>query len=641
MSNVSPINSGGAPTACNVDRTLPLGITLTQDCHLTGTPVAPSAATLYTITGANNAGIGSAQITISVADGPPILSFNVSNYIYTQNVPITPFSPTNIGGAISTCGTTPTLPAGLSISNNCVISGTPTQITAQATYAVQATNGAGSDSENITITVNPGAPVISFTSAYEIETLRAPIAAIQPVNTGGAITGCSVTPALPVGITFTQLCVLSGTPLATSPRKTYTVTASNASGSSQATFDMIVRALPLVVFQSKMSTSGTDSGATTTSWNVWRMSSDGADRFALTTAAASARDSYMPSFASNGEIFYSSRVAQAEPINFASTGRSTTELWSTMSDGSSMRWRTTAINSTSLVFMDPVFGEVGGVGKIAFASRASTTGNLASALNGHFNIFMVNTDGTGVTVLTNNSGGTTNTKDIREPTWAPDGSFIVYTSEATLANAVQNCFSLHRVNTTTPFTKTILVNCGNTAGKDINDPAISPDGTKILYHSMINVGGATSSNNIFVYNIGTGTSTALTTNTAAAKDSIRARWSPDGTEIVFLSKMNIGATVASSYNVWKMSADGTNPTALTANTAAAMDADRAYFSPDGQSIVFSSKQPLSGGTASIHFNIWTMNADGSNEIARTAATGGTAATKDSLLGRGNVWYVAQ
>jgi Tol biopolymer transport system component len=156
------------------------------------------------------------------------------------------------------------------------------------------------------------------------------------------------------------------------------------------------------------------------------------------------------------------------------------------------------------------------------------------------------------------------------------------------------------------------------------------------------VGGASSSSfNIFVINRDGSGLTALTTNTAANRNSIRARWSPDGTEIVFLSQMNIGATASSSYNVWKMAADGTNPVALTTNTASGMNADRAYFRPDGQSIVFSSLQPLTGSTASIHMNIWTMNGDGTNQVARTSATAGTARTKDSLLGRGNVWFVEQ
>jgi hypothetical protein len=638
MSPVTPVNSGGAATACNVDQSLPLGIQLSSDCRLTGTPMAPAAATLYTITGANSYGIGSAQLTISVASGPPALSFGVSTYVFTQNVPITPFAPNNSGGAVTTCASTPALPAGLTISNNCVMTGTPSGVTGATNFSVQATNTAGSDSTTISITVNPGAPVISFADSYRAETLRSPVSGFGPLNSGGAITGCGVTPALPSGITFNQQCQISGTPSVISPQKTYTVTASNASGSSAASFDLKVRNLPVLAYQSKLNPNGLESATASSSWNVWSMTYDGVEKLPLTMATAGSHNSTAPTFATDGTLYFNSTLAQAYPVSWTAAQRLASDLWSVLLDGSSLTFRTSGNNAATFVVTDPVYGEVGGTGKIAFASRAAVSGVLTAAVTTHLNVFMMNPDGSGVVALTTNTGTGTNTRDSREPTWAPSGSAVYYTSEATLAGAAQVCFSLHQALTANPYTKTILVSCGNVAGKDIFDPAVSPDGTKILYHSMMNVGvTASASHNIFVYDIALNVSTALTTNTVAGRDSTRARWSPDGSEIVFLSKMNVNAAVASSANVWKMSADGSSQVALTGNNAAALDADRAFFSPDGNTIAFSSKQPVTGSTASASFNIWVMNSDGTNEVARTAIT--TTAAKDSQFGRGDVWYV--
>ena len=60
----------------------------------------------------------------------------------------------------------PALPAGLSLSASTgIISGTPTAVTATASYTVTASNSAGSTTASLTITVNIAAPAgLSYTT---------------------------------------------------------------------------------------------------------------------------------------------------------------------------------------------------------------------------------------------------------------------------------------------------------------------------------------------------------------------------------------------------------------------------------------------------------------------------------------------
>ena len=89
---------------------------------------------------------------------PSALSYTTGTAVYTKGVAITANSPTSTGGAVTSYSVSPDLPAGLSLSTSTgIISGTPTAVTAAASYAVTASNAAGSTTAGLTITVNAGA----------------------------------------------------------------------------------------------------------------------------------------------------------------------------------------------------------------------------------------------------------------------------------------------------------------------------------------------------------------------------------------------------------------------------------------------------------------------------------------------------
>jgi hypothetical protein len=71
------------------------------------------------------------------------LSYNSPN-VFTRNTAIANLNPSVSGGAVISYSVSPALPSGLSLNTATgVISGTPTVVSANATYTVTATNSGG------------------------------------------------------------------------------------------------------------------------------------------------------------------------------------------------------------------------------------------------------------------------------------------------------------------------------------------------------------------------------------------------------------------------------------------------------------------------------------------------------------------
>ena len=179
---------------------------------------------------------------------------NLADQTYTEGTAITALSFGNTKGAVAGCKSNPTLPAGLSLtvaSNTCQISGTPTEAVAEKTYTITATNSAGSDTATIKITVEAAttpleAPALT-NAADQTYTAGTAITALSFGNMGGDIqaSGCTVDITLPAGLTLAntannQTCQISGIPAETSDEATYTITATNNTGSDTATVKITV-----------------------------------------------------------------------------------------------------------------------------------------------------------------------------------------------------------------------------------------------------------------------------------------------------------------------------------------------------------------------------------------------------------------
>ena len=177
---------------------------------------------------------------------PPVTPPGALTYPSPQSfdvgVAITPLTPT-ITGTVTSYAVTPALPSGLSLdATSGRLSGTPTAAVAATDYTITASNSGGSSSFTLSIQVRLQPPKsLSYTSPTPY-TVGVAIAALSP-SVQGIVTSYSVQPALPAGLSLDASSgVVSGVPTTVTPAGTYTITASNASGTSS--FALAIQVLP-------------------------------------------------------------------------------------------------------------------------------------------------------------------------------------------------------------------------------------------------------------------------------------------------------------------------------------------------------------------------------------------------------------
>ncbi|MFM1820329.1 MAG: hypothetical protein RLZZ402_688, partial [Bacteroidota bacterium] len=268
--NWTIVNTGGPIASVSISPSLPSNLTLnTTTGEISGTPTAIQANTNYTVTATNAGGAGTAQISFSVVANPcPItLTYNPSGGVYTQGTAITSLTPT-VTGLANTFTISPNLSAGLVFDPATgTVSGTPSAVQSATTYTINATNGTCSATAPINITVNPTPPNISYSPSTRSLVVNTAITPTwSPVNTGGAISTVSITPALPAGLSFnTSNGDITGTPTALQTTTAYTIVASNAGGTFTTTisFSVIANPCPIVFNYSQASQTYTSGSAIT------------------------------------------------------------------------------------------------------------------------------------------------------------------------------------------------------------------------------------------------------------------------------------------------------------------------------------------------------------------------------------------
>jgi len=201
----------------------------------------------------------------------------------------------------------------------------------------------------------------------------------------------------------------------------------------------------------------------------------------------------------------------------------------------------------------------GGFGQIAFASTRA----------GLPQIYLVNTDGTGLQAITNMDTGAC------QPSWSPDGSQLVFTSPCSARGEVNdslyNNSSLYLINADGTRIKTLT-----TAPGQAYDPAWAPDGKRIAFTSLRD-----GRKEIYTLNVDSGVVTRLTTSTGDLENS-QPVWSPSGDRIAYIVK-RFGV-----YQVWAMSDTGQDNIQLARSGQELWDYLPVWL-PDGQTIMFDEK----------------------------------------------------
>ena len=202
----------------------------------------------------------------------------------------------------------------------------------------------------------------------------------------------------------------------------------------------------------------------------------------------------------------------------------------------------------------------GGTGQIAFASSRS----------GVPQIYLINLDLTGLTLLTNRDEGAC------QPDWSPDGLQIVFISpcraRGDFNENIYNNSSLYVMNADGSGQKPLTV----IPGSDF-DPAWSPDGKRIAFTSLRD-----GKKDVFVLTVETGAIVRLTTVTGDVQENSQPSWSPFGNQIVYTVKR------VNTYQVWVMSDTGQG------NVQIARSGQRYWdflpiWMPDGETILFNQR----------------------------------------------------
>ena len=217
---------------------------------ISGTPTAVAGPTSYTITAENSGGTAMATVAITVNDVAPIIRISRDTLVATAGTAIQPITISSSGGGdVVSYSIDSAIANGLSFdATSGTISGTPTATAPSRTYTITATNSGGMAMATVAITVNDVAPSIRISRATLVATRGSAITPITISSSGGGdVVSYSIDPAIANGLSFDATSgTISGTPTATAPSRTYTITASNSAGTDTAMVNITVNAAPVV-----------------------------------------------------------------------------------------------------------------------------------------------------------------------------------------------------------------------------------------------------------------------------------------------------------------------------------------------------------------------------------------------------------
>ncbi len=219
------------PSFSLLSGSLPDGLILTAGGLVTGTPTQVGSAS-FTVLATNLAGASNATYDIEIL-GPPSftttspLPYGVAGVAYSQQIEATGdalFS--QVGG---------TLPTGLSLATNGLLSGTPT-VAGPYSFTVRATNAYGWTNRNFDLQIGE-IPVFSTTNPLPSGMMG--VAYSQQIVASGSPTFSLFDGSLPGGLNLSGAGLLSGTPSAAGSFN-FTVRATNTYGWSNRVYDLLI-----------------------------------------------------------------------------------------------------------------------------------------------------------------------------------------------------------------------------------------------------------------------------------------------------------------------------------------------------------------------------------------------------------------
>lgn len=240
---------------------LPTGMTLGADGKLSGTPTAAGTSsfsvkvTYKTKTGEQSYQIVVANITVSLASGTPPQALTGSAYSYNLNSLLSVANdPAFDGSGVTWSVVSSSLPAGLYLTTDGYIGGTPTAagsgtITARATYrGVSGEQTYSVVSLNITVGLSSATLPSAFVGVpYDGFDFKTKLSVSgDPAYTSSAVTWSVASGTLPAGLTLNSNGTLSGTPT-TSGTSNFTIRADYRNKYGQLAYQVITSSITVTL----------------------------------------------------------------------------------------------------------------------------------------------------------------------------------------------------------------------------------------------------------------------------------------------------------------------------------------------------------------------------------------------------------
>jgi TolB protein len=390
-----------------------------------------------------------------------------------------------------------------------------------------------------------------------------------------------------------------------------------------------------IAFQSLRALDGSDALNTNSTQNIWTMNPDGSSAAPLSRLTAANTIASNPVWSPDGSKIAYESTGALDGSDAASPNHSR-NIWVVDADGSNPK-PLTRITAVAGGF-NPKWSPDGS--KIAYESDRAVDGSDAFNTNRTFNIWVMNADGSGATPLTRNTALSANSL---QPAFSPDSSKVVFCSSGALdgSDAVNTNFALNIWLINADGSGAIPLTRLTALGSDSVTPVFSPDGSKIAFSSHRALDGSNAMNtndndNIWTINRDGTQAAPVTRLTAFLAGAELPLWSPDGSKISFFSSRALDGSDArtpnGTSNIWTVQADGSSPTPLTKLTASQAYAVLAKWSPDGSKLIFESTGAFDGGNAvstNVTSNIWAVNADGSGATPLTRLTNAPSGSPDT------------